>query len=122
MFAIPALAGSAPRGRGAASSRPAGDSIESHESALVPAPWRAKSYGAAGESERASLERIREFLTRSPDPFSRSNPEGHVTASAVVARRGDAAFLLVWHLKLDRWLQPCGHLEPSDASVFAAAL
>ncbi len=81
-----------------------------------------ESYGAVEESERASLKRIREFLTCSPDPFSRSNPEGHVTASAVVARRGDAAFLLVWHLKLDRWLQPGGHLEPSDASVFAAAL
>jgi 8-oxo-dGTP pyrophosphatase MutT (NUDIX family) len=153
------------------------------------------------ERERSSLARIRNFVTRSPAAFSRANPEGHITASAVVARapariiherlrpsRGsfpadkssdrlcdapgiavvglprpdekslagtmgistpcnldatprsslnvphvfrpgvrelsglDAAFLLVWHRKLARWLQPGGHMEASDASVFATAL
>ena len=72
--------------------------------------------------ERASLARIREFVSRSPDAFSRANPEGHITASAVVARQEDSAFLLVWHRKLNRWLQPGGHIEPGDESVFAAAL
>ncbi len=72
--------------------------------------------------ERASLARIREFVSRCPDACSRANPEGHVTASAIVARPEDSAFLLVWHRKLARWLQPGGHLEPGDESVFAAAL
>jgi 8-oxo-dGTP pyrophosphatase MutT (NUDIX family) len=72
--------------------------------------------------ERVSLERIREFVARSPAPFSRTNSEGHVTASAVVARPEDSAFLLVWHRKLGRWLQPGGHLEDSDPSIFAAAV
>jgi 8-oxo-dGTP pyrophosphatase MutT (NUDIX family) len=72
--------------------------------------------------ERASLARIREFVSRCPDACSRANPEGHVTASAIVARPEDSAFLLVWHRKLARWLQPGGHLEPSDESVFAGAL
>ncbi len=72
--------------------------------------------------ERISLERIREFVSRSPAAFSRKNAEGHVTASAVVARPEDSAFLLVWHRKLARWLQPGGHLEESDPSVFAAAV
>jgi 8-oxo-dGTP pyrophosphatase MutT (NUDIX family) len=81
-----------------------------------------EAYRAKGEKENESLARIREFLRRSAEPFSRSNFEGHITASAVVALRGGAEFLFVWHRKLGRWLQPGGHLEPSDGSVFAAAL
>jgi 8-oxo-dGTP pyrophosphatase MutT (NUDIX family) len=81
-----------------------------------------KSYEASGDRERESLAAIREFVSRTEGPFSRANAEGHVTASAVVARRGEPEFLLVWHTKLDRWLQPGGHVEPGDASVFAAAL
>src|SRR5205814_10379951 len=80
------------------------------------------SYETTVQSELACLDRIREFLRRSPAPFSRANPEGHITASAVVTRPEDSAFLLVWHRKLGRWLQPGGHLEEGDASVFAAAL
>jgi len=79
-------------------------------------------YSAADDREKASLARIREFVSRSPGAFSRSNAEGHITASAVVAAPQAPAFLLVWHRKLDRWLQPGGHLEKDDASVFAAAL
>jgi 8-oxo-dGTP pyrophosphatase MutT (NUDIX family) len=74
------------------------------------------------DRERASLGRIRDFVIRSPDALSRSNLEGHVTASALVALPGASQFLLLWHRKLARWLQPGGHLEPSDESVFAAAL
>jgi 8-oxo-dGTP pyrophosphatase MutT (NUDIX family) len=80
------------------------------------------AYSAADEIEQASLARIREFVARSPDPFSRSNPEGHITASAVVADPRAPAFLLVWHRKLGRWLQPGGHLEDGDLSVLATAL
>ena len=79
-------------------------------------------YFPSDDHERASLTRIREFVARSPDAFSRSNAEGHITASAVVADPRAPAFLLVWHRKLGRWLQPGGHLEEDDASVFAAAL
>jgi 8-oxo-dGTP pyrophosphatase MutT (NUDIX family) len=80
------------------------------------------AYAAADGRERASLTSIRDFVSGSPNPISRANPGGHVTASAVVALRGGLEFLLVWHRKLNRWLQPGGHLEPGDESVFAAAL
>jgi 8-oxo-dGTP pyrophosphatase MutT (NUDIX family) len=80
------------------------------------------SHTAADSLEQASLSRIREFVTRSPGAFSRANPEGHITASAVVTRREDPAFLLVWHRKLDRWLQPGGHMEDGDRSVLEAAV
>ena len=75
----------------------------------------------ADEGEAASLDWIRRFVAAPADPFARENPVGHVTASAVVARRG-GAFLLVFHRKLGRWLQPGGHVEHEDASAFDAAL
>ncbi len=80
------------------------------------------TYAAADGRERAALARIRDFVSDSPNAFSRANPEGHVTASAVMARMEGPAFLLIWHGKLSRWLQPGGHMEEGDGSVFAAAL
>jgi 8-oxo-dGTP pyrophosphatase MutT (NUDIX family) len=80
------------------------------------------AHNASNSREQASLSRIRDFVRRSPSAFSRANPEGHITASAVVTRPEDSAFLLVWHRKLGRWLQPGGHMEDGDGSVFAAAV
>jgi 8-oxo-dGTP pyrophosphatase MutT (NUDIX family) len=89
------------------------------------------AYEPADAHEAESLEWMRRFVAAPSDPFSRDNPVGHVTASAVVARRRDAqggvagrgdAFLLVFHRKLQRWLQPGGHVEHSDASAFEAAV
>jgi 8-oxo-dGTP pyrophosphatase MutT (NUDIX family) len=57
-----------------------------------------------------------------PDAFLRSNPVGHVTASAIVAAAGGGSILLVRHAKLGGWLQPGGHIEPEDESTFAAAV
>lgn len=74
----------------------------------------------AGEAE--SLSRILRFLEAPGDPFARDNPEGHVTGSAIVARPDGSAFLLVHHRRLERWLQPGGHTEEGDASVFETAL
>ena len=79
-------------------------------------------YATEGDGEAASLDRLRRFVGGPADPFSRENPEGHVTGSAVVARPDGSAFLLVLHRKLSRWLQPGGHTEESDATVFDAAL
>ena len=79
-------------------------------------------YAAADVREEDSVARIRRFVGESADPFSRATPEGHVTGSAVVARPDGAAFLLILHRRLSRWLQPGGHTEAEDASVFDAAL
>src|SRR3954471_20384901 len=76
----------------------------------------------ASPEEQGSLDRLRRFVSGPGDPFARENPEGHVTGSAIVARPDASAFLLVHHRKLGRWLQPGGHTEPSDASVFDSAL
>lgn len=79
------------------------------------------AYRVESRHDEDAVSRLRVFLERA-DPFRRSDPEGHVTASAIVVRPAADRFLLVFHRKLDRWLQPGGHVEPEDESVFAAAL
>jgi 8-oxo-dGTP pyrophosphatase MutT (NUDIX family) len=80
------------------------------------------AHASADDLEAESLAWIRRFVAAPEDPFARENPVGHVTASAVVARPEGEAFLLVFHRKLGRWLQPGGHVEHEDASAFDAAL
>lgn len=46
---------------------------------------------------------------------------GHITASGFVASSDAQAVLLIHHAKLDKWLQPGGHVEPGDTSLEAAA-
>ena len=77
---------------------------------------------AGDAEEEASLLRMLRFLSLSPDPFGRGNPEGHITCSLVIGRPGGGAYLLVHHRKLGRWLQPGGHTDEGDADALAAAL
>jgi 8-oxo-dGTP pyrophosphatase MutT (NUDIX family) len=79
-------------------------------------------FATASSDEAASLERMRRFVAGPEDPFARDNPEGHVTGSAIIARPDGSEFLLVHHRKLGRWLQPGGHTEDADVSVYEAAL
>jgi 8-oxo-dGTP pyrophosphatase MutT (NUDIX family) len=74
----------------------------------------------ADSREVASLERIRALLSSAADPFSRDFID-HITGSAVIARPEGDGFLLVFHRRLERWLQPGGHVEDRDASVFETA-
>lgn len=46
---------------------------------------------------------------------------GHFTASGFVVDAAVEKLLLVHHRKLDAWLQPGGHIEPSDLSMMGAA-
>jgi len=64
--------------------------------------------------------RLTDFAQSSSDCMSRHHPPGHITASAWIVDHQRTAALLVHHRKLDRWLQPGGHVE-DDASVLAAA-
>ena len=70
----------------------------------------------------ASLEQTIDLLRSSPVPFDRVNYDpGHVTASAVVLSPDGRQVVLVYHDRLERWLQPGGHVEPGDASLIATA-
>jgi 8-oxo-dGTP pyrophosphatase MutT (NUDIX family) len=61
-------------------------------------------------------------LTELPDPTNRDRFDpGHFTASGFVVSPDGSALLLVHHRRLDRWLQPGGHIDPEDVSPIAAA-
>jgi 8-oxo-dGTP pyrophosphatase MutT (NUDIX family) len=78
---------------------------------------------APGDSvEEQHCARMRELIDAPGDPFSgeRYTP-GHFTASAFVLSPSRDALLLIHHRKLGLWVQPGGHVEPSDSSVLEAA-
>lgn len=67
-------------------------------------------------------ERMLDLLASAIDPFSREHyAPGHFTASAFVCSRDGSGILLIHHAKLGRWLQPGGHVEPTDSDLLAAA-
>lgn len=71
--------------------------------------------------EARYLEKTIGFVGSTPSFGRRSNLEGHVTASGWVINAAATHALLIHHAKLDRWLQPGGHVEPEDVSLAAAA-
>lgn len=77
----------------------------------------------ADASEADSLRRIQALITTSGAPFSREHfTPGHLTASGLVFNPPRSRVLLIFHGKLQMWLQPGGHFEPGedDPSVAAA--
>lgn len=54
--------------------------------------------------------------------FSRSNHDGHFTASAILVDKEFLNVAMIWHSKLKRWLQPGGHIEETDTDIKNAAL
>jgi len=70
--------------------------------------------------ERSAVARLREVLAGPSDPFSRATLPSHVTASAVVLDPVPGLVLLHLHRRIDRWLQPGGHVEPGERPEDAA--
>jgi 8-oxo-dGTP pyrophosphatase MutT (NUDIX family) len=71
------------------------------------------------EADRCAMLRLAHELA---DPLSRREPRAHFTASAFVVDETGGRTCLVQHVKLNRLLQPGGHVEPSDISLETAAL
>lgn len=79
------------------------------------------AYDPADPVEAAYLPAFRELVAGPGAVFDdRHFQPGHVTASAFVAAEGDSV-LLVHHAKLDKWIQPGGHVETHDPSLEGAA-
>jgi 8-oxo-dGTP pyrophosphatase MutT (NUDIX family) len=72
--------------------------------------------------EERDLDTIRRFVAEHHDPFDRSIPDAHLTASAFVVSADTRALLLIYHRRLASWLQPGGHGEPGEAEGDAIAL
>lgn len=65
--------------------------------------------------------RMLEFASRHADPFDRSIAEGHLTGSGLVISEDGRAVLLLFHTKLQRWLQPGGHGDLGETQGEAVA-
>ena len=78
-------------------------------------------YLARFPAERGELAKLCEAVSAGGDLTSRKELPGHVTCGAVVVDPS-LRVLHIRHNALDRWLLPGGHVEPSDASLPAAAL
>lgn len=78
--------------------------------------------GPGGETVGPAKARILALIdtVRDPESHLRYSP-GHLTASAVVLSPSRTKVLLVFHRTLGRWLQPGGHIDPSDSSIAGAA-
>ncbi|HEY2404712.1 MAG TPA: NUDIX hydrolase [Polyangiaceae bacterium] len=80
-----------------------------------------RGHRAADLREQGFLERML-MLSESAGAWERSHfVPGHFTASAFVLDPEREAVLLIHHKKLGIWVQPGGHIEPSDDTLLAAA-
>jgi 8-oxo-dGTP pyrophosphatase MutT (NUDIX family) len=75
-------------------------------------------FDAQSAREVSSRRRFLVELARLPRPFDRSAGPVHVTGSAIV--RGSRGTVLHLHKRLGLWLQPGGHVDPSEAPWDAA--
>ncbi len=75
-------------------------------------------------TELSFLPRYHALLQQCPDSFwkRRNFNPGHVTASAWIVNKERTHTLLIHHRAAQMWFQPGGHIEPEDASFFAAVL
>lgn len=81
-----------------------------------------EAHAAADGLERSHRQGLLDLFDSVPDPWNRDRFEpGHLTASAFVLHPDGSAVALIHHAKLDRWLQPGGHVEHDDVSHESAA-
>lgn len=75
-------------------------------------------------AEMSELEPVIHFLQRTEDCglYDRANFDGHITASSFVLDEMRTSLLFLHHKKLNRWLQPGGHVDSSDENLLQAAL
>jgi 8-oxo-dGTP pyrophosphatase MutT (NUDIX family) len=79
-------------------------------------------HAPACDEEVVHRDRMLALLDSPGDPMSREHYDpGHFTASGFVLAPDGQSVLLILHRKLNRWLQPGGHVDPQDADLFAAA-
>jgi 8-oxo-dGTP pyrophosphatase MutT (NUDIX family) len=90
--------------------------------ALQPATDLARARAAVvgarpgGADHEAARQRILDFIDAHPDALHRSCTEGHLTGSALVVDPTTRHLLLLFHTKVQRWLQPGGHAD-GDADL-----
>lgn len=81
------------------------------------------AFAPASEEQADARRRMDQLLASAAgQAFGRSHLlPGHFTASGFVLSPDGRSLLLIFHRKLQRWLQPGGHFEPTDVDHVAAA-
>jgi 8-oxo-dGTP pyrophosphatase MutT (NUDIX family) len=81
-------------------------------------------YLLAFPEEQERLSPLNQLLSDATDQevVSRNHRVGHLTASGFVVSPARDQLLLIHHKKLQRLLQPGGHMEPTDATPLDAAM
>ena len=73
--------------------------------------------------EADHLSAMQALLETTDAPFDRAQFQpGHFTASAFVLSPDQTGILLIFHRKLERWLQPGGHFDAGDGTFLRAAM
>ena len=81
------------------------------------------SYEPSDVREKQYLEQMVRLVSQTDRPLHRKQVEpGHFTASSFVLSPDSTQLLLIFHDKLELWLQPGGHFDAEDEAVLAAAL
>lgn len=76
---------------------------------------------AGGPDHEAARAEMLAFVDRHPDALLRSCAEGHLTGSALIVDPSTRHVLLLFHTKVQRWLQPGGHAD-GDGELAHVAL
>ena len=73
------------------------------------------------DAEVASVTRAKQMIARHEDIWSQSCKAGHITGSGLILDRANERVLLMYHRKLQLWLQMGGHgegeLDPSQIAL-----
>ncbi len=81
-----------------------------------------EQHQTAFPEEAAFRRQVIDFVLRNDAFWQRTTLEGHITGSAWVLSPDGLSVLLIHHKKLNRWLQPGGHVDETDDTVADTAL
>jgi 8-oxo-dGTP pyrophosphatase MutT (NUDIX family) len=81
-----------------------------------------KNHTAFNSTEQTHLNNLLSFVQNAEDFQTTNNKDGHITSSAWILDSSKQKTLLVHHKKLNKWVQPGGHIELQDKTIFEAAL
>ena len=96
--------------------------IEPPDPAAAPIAALIAAHAPADAAEEAAQREIAALLAAHDAPWRRDRfAPGHLTASAIVVDPARERALLVYHHKLQRWLQPGGHFEAHERDPAAVA-
>jgi 8-oxo-dGTP pyrophosphatase MutT (NUDIX family) len=89
----------------------------------IAADFRARlaEHAANVPAQAALAAEYEAFASTGRDTFTRANLAGHFTGSAFVVSADGELALLLYHAKLQRWLQPGGHAD-GDTDLARVAL